>query len=92
MDSDASTGLRVETARLVQDGRRRGAERTLVALGDSITYGWGLPYELSYPALLNRRLGGDGVGSLGIPFFAQRSAMSEMSRPGGQICCSFPWA
>ena len=51
------------TPHLVPAGRAREAERTLVVLGDSITYGWGLPYELSYPALLNRRLNEGVAGS-----------------------------
>ena len=63
MNSDASTGLCAETAHLALAGRARSAERTLVVLGDSITYGWGLPYELSYPALLNRRLNEGVAGS-----------------------------
>jgi lysophospholipase L1-like esterase len=47
------TGLRPETERL--RGRDLG-DKTIVVIGDSIVYGWGVSYEESYPALLEEFL------------------------------------
>jgi lysophospholipase L1-like esterase len=44
------TGLRPETEALLQGSPE--PRRTLVVLGDSIVYGWGVAYSQSYPALL----------------------------------------
>ena len=81
MNFHASTGLRAETTHLVPAGRAREAERTLVVLGDSITYGWGLPYELSYPALLNRRLNEGVAGS-------RRWRVINAGVPGDTVLCA----
>lgn len=40
--------------------KHAGRTRTIVALGDSLTAGYGLREEYSYPALLNRRLQAGG--------------------------------
>ena len=44
------TALRLETE--IQAREAPEQTRTLVVLGDSIAYGWGLPYEQSFPAVL----------------------------------------
>ena len=56
-----STGLRAETERLLNQGAPI-PERTVVVLGDSIAYGWGLSYAQSYPALLEGLLNAQGAG------------------------------
>ena len=46
----AATGLRPETERRLQSPTPCAEpQHTMVILGDSIVYGWGLPYEASYP-------------------------------------------
>ena len=61
VEKPSLTGLRPETDRLLLPRGDRGqipCPRTVVVLGDSIAYGYGLPYAQSYPAqlesLLNR--------------------------------------
>jgi len=46
--------LRLETE--IRAREAPGQTRTLVVLGDSIVYGWGLPYEQSFPAVLEELL------------------------------------
>ena len=48
-------GLRWQTE-LARTGKQGSQKRTIVILGDSIVYGWGTPYEQSYPALLQDHL------------------------------------
>lgn len=38
----------------------QSASKTIIALGDSLTLGYGLPDEESYPSQLTARLGKDG--------------------------------
>lgn len=49
-----ATGLRRETE--AQPAQMPGARGTIVVLGDSIAYGWGLLYHQSFPAVLERLL------------------------------------
>ena len=83
MRSEAGSGLRAETEamrRALTDHAGR-ARRTLVALGDSITYGWGLPHASSYPALLERRLNEPGAGS-------GRWRVINAGVPGDTVLCA----
>jgi len=58
-----------------------GSERTVVALGDSITYGWGLSPELSYPAQLDRLLNENGTGP-------RRWRVINAGVPGDTVLCA----
>ena len=58
MEELSSSGLRPETERL---RGRSLCSRTVVVLGDSIVYGWGLLYEHSYPALVERLMNENSV-------------------------------
>lgn len=66
MYAEPGSGLRAETEaiRLVLASENSRAARRLVALGDSVTYGWGLHYALGYPSLLERRLNEEGAGAI----------------------------
>lgn len=83
MDVQADRGLRGETERmrLAWAEPARGSERTVVALGDSITYGWGLPYASSYPALLERLLNQGGTGT-------ERWRVINAGVPGDTVLCA----
>jgi len=53
------TALRLETE--IRPREAPEQTRTLVVLGDSIVYGWGLPYEQSFPAVLEGLLTRDAA-------------------------------
>ena len=54
-ESNNYQGLRFETARLESSIIEESFPR-LVCLGDSVTFGWNIPYEKSYPFLLGKKL------------------------------------
>ncbi len=54
-ESNNYQGLRFETARL-SSSRVSGSFPRLVCLGDSVTFGWNISYERSFPYLLEERL------------------------------------
>ncbi len=54
-ESNNYQGLRFETTRL-EFSRVEGSFPRLVCLGDSVTFGWNLTYEKSFPYLLEKRL------------------------------------
>ena len=54
MEAPLATGLRRETE--MRSPEAPAQMRTIVVLGDSIVYGWGLPYEESFPAVLEQLL------------------------------------
>jgi len=53
---DAESGLRPEAERLLD--HPPPSDRRIAVLGDSIAYGWGLPYGASYPVLIGEWLSG----------------------------------
>jgi len=57
LESNNYQGLRFETTRLEFSNIKDKYPR-LVCLGDSVTFGWNIPYEKSYPFLLEERLMG----------------------------------
>lgn len=54
-ESNNYQGLRFETARL-EFSRISSSFPNLVCLGDSVTFGWNITYEKSFPYLLEKRL------------------------------------
>ena len=54
-ESNNYQGLRFETTRLASS-RISGSSPRLVCLGDSVTFGWNIVYERSYPYLLEEQL------------------------------------
>ena len=54
-ESNNYQGLRFETTRLESSIIEESFPR-LVCLGDSVTFGWNIPYEKSYPFLLGKKL------------------------------------
>lgn len=65
-------------------GPKRGDERRLLVLGDSLVWGYGVDAEQAFPALLQQRLASAGVpctvGNGGVPGYGSRHVALQMAR------------
>lgn len=93
--SISAQGLRDREFAAKQEGERR-----YIALGDSITFGWGLPVEESFPKQLERayKAAGENVSvvNAGIPGYGPWQSLAWLAeegaayQPDGVVFCLFP--